>query len=223
MNKAVKYAIAGAAALTMSLSSYAVITVNWGSQDATPYTLADGSTLVPQGDLIEVGYFSTTAGLTTLNTAVQNLANFTSYATGAVGDGFAFDGFAGEDNDVSGWGFQHQQIYLVAFNASTAAAATQMGVWSVTFGSANANQAGWRFPSDSDIPNDTSVDMDDLTLAPGTADGALATGANIWLGTGTTADGNGGMDLAQLVPEPSTYMLVGTGLIGLLAIRRRRS
>jgi hypothetical protein len=31
-----------------------------------------------------------------------------------------------------------------------------------------------------------------------------------------------GVTLSQAVPEPSTYALVGTGLLGLLAVRRRR-
>lgn len=225
MNSSLKYTLAVAVALSMTLSSYAVISVNWGAADATPYDDASGNPLAV-GDLIEVGYFSTTAGLSPVNTAVQNLANFTAFGTGTIGDddndqNAAFPaGFGAEEQYVSGWPFQHQQIYMVAFNAPTAAAATQMGVWSVDF-SSNSN---WRFPADPDILNFTSIDTDDLTANPGTPNGSLAAGAHIWLGTPGTQGGSdsiGGLAL-KAVPEPSSCALVGVGLAGLIGLIRRR-
>jgi len=145
---------------------------------------------------------------------------FTAFGTGHIGDGLLPAGFAGESTSGDDTGFAHQQIYLVAFNASTAAAATQIGVWSVDFTSANPNAAAWRFAASTDFPNTTTIDLEDLTSSPGTGNAPLASGAHIWLGTGTTADVNGNFRLTG-IPEPSTYALVATGLVGLLGLRRR--
>jgi len=61
------------------------------------------------------------------------------------------------------------------------------------------------------------------TLFNGTT-GGLATGGQLIYGTvGQDPTGPYNMLKTQLVPEPSTWMLVGTGLLGLLGLRRRRS
>jgi hypothetical protein len=182
---------------------------------------------LPVGDLIEVGYFTSPASFSALDTAAQNLAagGFTMFGSGAIGDAFipAVDGYAGEQNNVGTWGFQHNQIYLVAFNATTAGAATQMGVWSLDL----ASNIAWRFPADLDNPNLTTVDLADVGSADGSPDVALAAGGHIWLGTPGAlggSDSSGGFALEQIVPEPSTYALILMGLFGTIAmIRRRRS
>ena len=93
MNKVLKYTLAAAVAMTMTVSSYALITVTWGAGGSTGFDDMTGTPLA-NGDVIEVGYFSSTAGFSSLNTAALNLANFTTYASGLVGDGWYGDGSA---------------------------------------------------------------------------------------------------------------------------------
>jgi hypothetical protein len=222
MNKTIKYVVAGAFAVGMTLSSYADITVNWGSQDATPFDTLTGLAL-PVGDLILVGFATSPgSGLSTLS-GTANLAaiGFTQFGLGHIGDGILPAGFGGVSSSGPDTSFSHLQIFIVAFDATTAAGATQMGVWSVDF----ASNPNWKFPATADVPNSTSIDLDDILAIPGGSLSALANGAHIWYGTGPGAADNGGLRLAIInVPEPSTYVLVATGLLGMIGlIRRRRS
>ena len=174
----------------------------------------------PQGDLIEVGFFSNTGGISSLNTAAQNLANFTSFGTGLMGDNLSLDGYFAEVTSAPAGSFSHAQIFVVALNDPTVAGATQMGAWSVDL----ASDSNFRFPAESDIPNSTSFDMDEMSSAAGTPNSALSTGAHIWFGTGPGTDSAAGLALEQVVPEPSTMALIVMGLFGTIGmIRRRRS
>ena len=133
MNKVIKYAVAGAVALSLTASSYAVITVNWGSGDATPFD-DSSSTALPVGDLIEVGVATSPGSASASLNGSQNLTaiGFTAFGTGAIGDGSFPAGFAGVTSTGNGGAtFSHAQIVVVAFNASSAGAASQMGIWSV--------------------------------------------------------------------------------------------
>ncbi|HUK81889.1 MAG TPA: PEP-CTERM sorting domain-containing protein, partial [Verrucomicrobiae bacterium] len=113
----------------------------------------------------------------------------------------------------------HQQIYLVAFNAPTSSAATE--VLFLTY--PNWGKPG--FPGSSDIPNTTSFEVEAMVNNPGTAGNALMPGAQVWGSfsrnpSGLTFDETTGWSyLTFVVPEPSTFSLVSLTLIGVLAIR----
>src|ERR1051325_624656 len=102
MNRVAKYLLLlGMFAIGTARNSLAdeVITLEWGALDATSFNDTMGTTL-PVGDLVEVGTFSTTNGITQFATAAANLANFTAFATCYVGDGAAQqDGFAAVSNN----------------------------------------------------------------------------------------------------------------------------
>ena len=220
MNKGIKYLVAGLAATGLVMSTQAApITVNWGAADVTGISLAGGNTPLPAGDLLEIG---------TYNGAINgtSLANFVVFGTSSSAGGASIPGFWNATTTADEGSIGHSNIYIVAFNAATVGAATQEGVWRAV------GNAAWAFPKASDIPNSTTIDLEDVLNNPGTAGAAYANAGNQIVGGGIGFVANDPNDvntstswlrLATLVPEPSTYMLVGTGLLGLLGLRRRRS
>ena len=100
--------------------------------------------------------------------------------------------------------FNNKSLYLWIFNASTVAAATEMGIFRST-DAANT----WVFPV-----HGTVGDNQTYSTAPGGAPTMLAIG-----GTGSTPVGQ--MKLAA-VPEPSVLSLGAMAGLGMLASRKRR-
>jgi hypothetical protein len=209
MKTGIKYLVAGLVATGIAMSSYANITVNWN----TAFNSFIASTITPlnylSGDLVEVGTFSVPP-----NPGSPSLANFTVFGTTLTGTG-ALVGTFGASKTASDVGFAHAQIYLVAFNNATGIGASQEGIFFVN----DANNPNWRFPATADIPNSTTIDLQ--SMFTGSNDGTLAPGATIiWGSKGVDPSGPYNV-LALVLPEPSTWMLVETGLLGLLAFRRR--
>jgi len=211
MKNGIKYLVAGLVATGMTVSSYATITV--GLQTAFNAFVTDntGANNYLSGDLVEVGSFASAPTV-----GSSSLAGFTVFGSGLTGTGAGAGGIGLSMTGPDGvW--THNQIYLVVFNAATAGAATQEAIADVGDGS----NSKWKFPATADTIPSTTIDVQDLFTAGGGT--ALATGGQIIYGTAGT-DASGPYSLLEtktLVPEPSTWMLVGTGLIGLLGLRRR--
>jgi hypothetical protein len=209
MNKIQKVAVMlVAAAAVASTSQVYALTENWSAAVSRFLTLTGGTTGVPSGDLIEIGLVSNPSGAAAATTGTQLASFMTVFATGLVGDNVGIDGAFSEATASPGAGFFTGQIYLLAFNASTAGAATQGGLFTNT---------GWLFPA-SDGAAANSLDLGDA--------GTTAVLGALTSGTVTSPAGLAGSDAGSLatfpvVPEPSTWVLVGTSLLGLLAFRRR--
>lgn len=216
MNKGIKALVVVAAAIGISASSYAAaITVNWAAFAATGVSLEGaGISAVPTGDLVEIGYF--TIAPTPGSSSLANFVPFGSTTTFGVG---GFDGFwQGHASSADEVPFSGQQIYIVAFNAATAGAATQEGIFTSSLGT-------WKFPS-STPPATTGIELQDLVVNPTGPTPTLAGTASILFGSGPFTDGAGSayLKLQTIVPEPSTVALVGLGMLGMIGfIRRRRS
>ena len=202
----------------------AQIQVNWGAQNDYGIGTAAGVPLA-QGDLVEIGGFNITAAaiqtdLTPLSSAALNTllsTNFTLWEASTIGtntgvDGSWSDGKSGLAATTTPFSLQSKQIYILAFNAATVGAATQVGIFTAT-----ANSS-WVFPTDASFPLSTqNIDLDQADHTP-------VIGG---YGVGTVDFGGGPNALynLNLIPEPSTWagLAGGVALIGALVARRRKA
>ncbi|MGA2140221.1 MAG: PEP-CTERM sorting domain-containing protein [Verrucomicrobiia bacterium] len=215
MNKGIKYLVVGvlAAATAMSVRA-ANIEIDWSASDYTGFALQNG-TPVPDNAYASVGYFSTapTAGSSDLSAYHAFASSTAVFNTGSVS---GYPGFIPEEISSYDQGaFGGQQLYFVITSG------TQEGIYTFS----PTQNANWKFPHAGDIPNSSSPDIEQLVDLPGTAGNVLNGNATVIYGSGPQYSAGSSYMLLQdtVVPEPSTWVLVGTGLLGLIGLARRRS
>jgi len=202
-------------------------TINWGAQGAG-VSLPNGTTPVPNGDVVLMGYFT---GLTDLQIAADtttagtlSLQNaFTTVASGAMGDGaagpdLAYGGNFGETTLLNVTGANSSlsglKIYMVMLAGG--------GTFSTASGMVVMKDN--TFPTTEGlIPPVVGIDISDL----GNAGTALDIGVNDLSGNltpvGPDFTPEGFIAMAAVnVPEPSSIVLVVLGLLGGIGLIRRR-
>lgn len=187
-------AVAAVVGLFATTSQAGNITVNWGATTAG-LVLADLSTLAPADTQIQIGVFTGPLAL-----GVFDLSSFVPFATGHVTDGFGagFDGFFSIPSTDDEAGFATQQIYLVAQNTTL----NQGGIYT---------SPNWKFPQSVDIPNSTDIDLGDVEEA------------GVIFGQGPVVGGPVNKLIAmKVIPEPTTGVLVGLSLLGVVGLRKRK-
>ena len=221
MKNGIKYLVAGLVATGLAMSSsYANVTVAWGTASTTYLSDSGGAatdaTQLAPGDLLEIGTWAVAPVGVTLATVNATLASFEVFGTGTINNGPG--AFSLNSTALAAPLFNGQQIYLVAYNA----AHTEAGIFYSTL-------ASWTMPADGPTAS-TTIDPANLFGANDGVSGTLAAAGHVVWG-GTAFDGSGGpglsyslLDTANIVvPEPSSVVLVVTGLLGLLGLRRRHS
>lgn len=184
------------------------MTVNWGDTGSPFLTAADGVTPLAIGDLIEIGSdTANTSGGFTLWTAGANIATPSlPGGTGLIGDGTGAEGSFSEGNGGAGAGFFSDQIYIKAFNSSSA-----NGAYSLF------TSTTWVFPATDAGTENLDLGNGGITVLVGSYFTGTVTDPNL-TGGGPNADA-----IAVAVPEPSSIALVVLGLLGGIGLIRRRS
>jgi PEP-CTERM motif len=191
-------AVVAAIGLSLTLAQAGPITVNWAA--STAGFVDGGGTPLAIGDLVQIGIMS----------GGTSISNFTPWASGAIGDSFGLPGvfsISTDGDDTAPVNAGGKQIYMVAFNSVGPSAN-----YAIITGTFAVNQ--WRFPLASDVPNDTTIDAGDngVAIVAGTQGPAYD----------VFGDGSYVIPTVAVIPEPSTWTLVGAGLLGLVGLARRR-
>ncbi len=201
-------------------------TVDWVAQGAY-LTRADGTTLtdgttVGSEAFIEMGYFTITDGAVIAGkTDPATLSgSFVVLQTDMVGD------FGGSPDQANGlWGSE----FNGSFDSGTgngafhAAVGKNIYVWAFNGNAFNTGGEQGIYKFAGTFPSDTpTIGAGGAELAELLTGGTILAGS-IGAGTVNGALGDMGHINLETIPEPSTYLLVISGLLGMLAVRRRRS
>jgi hypothetical protein len=200
--------------------------VIWGAAVANSVATAEGVDL-PTGDLALIGSFDLTPSQIQADASNLSLlqANFVPYASAQIGQGNpagttpAAPGFWLADTTASTdavsvanttFNIAHTQIYYWIFNAPTAAAATEQGIFTAP---GNNN---WIFPDDNDLINITTTDISEVPTT------GILVGS---FGVSTSPLTGAPQYNLAVIPEPYEGMLLavsGVALLGYALQRRAR-
>jgi len=189
-----------------------VVTVNWGAQNSNGLGTSGGAEL-PIGDLIRIGTFNLTDAQIQQNQFDLNLLNasFIQYGTAVIGEAVDVAAYwsASTTASTDALGINGDKIYYWAFNAPSLGAATEQGIFT-------SSNPGWVFPSDSGVPNTTTIDLEQVGLS-----GIVVGG----FGNGTSSATGTPQPLYNLtaVPEPSAYAAVFGAICLASVVWSRRS
>lgn len=225
-------------------------TINWaaffdnGLASQSPVAELEVGSLVRLGTF-KIGGIPMTPAQIQAN--AQNVAflnsNFVQVATARIGDNTAgvlgpsplaahFSSAASVNTGGTGTNplnVAGDQMYLWAFSSgdnssigSSVSSVEQHGIFYVD----KANNPLWAFPTDGQTEASVNIDLTDLTDTNGTS---LVTGAAALVGTfgsipsstAVTVGSTAPMFVLTVVPEPSSLILLGFGMLGLTQRRRR--
>ena len=198
--------------LVLGASAAQATIVGLSSDPSTGRVATDANlNTLPDGSQFLIGTFSNPGNISLLSSvaAIQAAGGWSQYdGAGAVSTiAGVFPGkMLGQytDNTAAANAFNNQPLYLMVFNTSSAATATQVGIFR-----ALSAATPWTFPVNNGGIGDTvTINLDDTS--------AVAIG-----GVGSVSNSPARFALAHL-PEPSAVALLVPGVIGLLGYRRLR-
>lgn len=205
--------------------------VEWGAGVSNGFSVASGANL-PDNSLVRVGSFDIADGVIAQNAFNIPFLNshFTQFGLAHIGDNVGdinghFASTSQNDSGSTGLNLAGRQIYIWAFastdNSTPAASiltATQQGIFYIDL----ANDPDWAFPVQDPVPQNTTIDLSDLTQLANP--GALRNGAHVVIGNfpGGTSTTTNAPNFALAVPEPASLGLAFAGATAIL-IRRRRT
>ena len=241
----IKYAAVAVAALLCLATSrvYGQVSVGLSAMDHSYWTISEGTGWLPDGSEVQVGDFpgltpaqvSTLAGMTgptndehiTQAQANALLAAFQTLnivSVGYTGDGnlgYANQGMISDTYGGNNANFANDNVYVLVTRSGEEGEPTEVGEIGVFTGSGTDN-ANWKYPANMAVLGNITPGMDDAMAVVGgkgttTMDNLFDDNWNEWGAPYNT------LELADIiaVPEPSTLVLVGLGVLGMLGIRRR--
>ena len=182
------------------------INVSTNPTSGAYFVLANGTTRLPDGNLVRIGTFDAVPAADATQAALASA--FKEYGTTTSGHSAAAGANKGMINrsaiaagaGVSEAAFTGKNVYLWVYNAPTAAAATQWGVYT--------NTTDWKFAA--------SVDDPPVSLSTSALNGAY--GKNV--GQAGIVAGTPNVYKLAGIPETSTFSLTALAALGLM--RRKR-
>ncbi len=203
--RSIKYIIAALIAAGLTASSYATVTVAWGTTEDTYLSdaggVADDASQLATNDLVEIGTWANFPSSITASNLASELSSFEVFGSGSINEPpGAFDWVTA---NTAGATFAGKQIVMIVYNQTSSTyipGTTQVAI----FYEAGTNNPSWIMPADGPGAL-TAIDVGDLMVDGGDSSDTLAAGANIlWGGTAYDIPNGWALIDTKAVPESST-------------------